>query len=527
MLNSLNISLYKNGYSVNNISCLDIPIAGAAGYFDLDNYFYYCFYVSYFRNWTSVAMDDWSTRAPILQQLGLTISPLPVRSTAHFLRLVRENLEQRLPLLMYVKYRSLFYYPDYQDQTNNSDHAILISGYDPERALMVIRECSITRKLTQPENRGDALFPLQLRNRMVIEIWQNSRRIYRKEKPGFVTNLYVIRPNGSQTVRTDYLSVVKDCLSYGRHNNQLSRFIADFGEWLVTVRNINRSFELVRRNFYGPLTIAFDIFEKAFESVFLEDRRLRDRFFQVRAEYLQFRDALLAKLLIMALRKEPLGERQQQMIDNLYSQDEQLFSLIDQCVATATAITDRERTREYRFIDLTPFFNNQGFGNEQPAKTAASFSTKGSYLLPVGLPTGCWQLRELKFNFPEVAEGRLDNLYCDGQTLPVPEGYYRSLMILGCAELGVFSEALEIQYGDGSTDSLVIHCSDFGHHPVFSEEQIAWRGPWMQNRKGTKCKVNDAQLYAKKYPLGSEKTICAIKLPVCRNIHIFALTFGR
>lgn len=51
MLKRLEIGSYMDGYNFSQINCSDIPIAAIAGFFDYNNYFYYCFFISVLLNW--------------------------------------------------------------------------------------------------------------------------------------------------------------------------------------------------------------------------------------------------------------------------------------------------------------------------------------------------------------------------------------------------------------------------------------------------------------------------------------------
>jgi hypothetical protein len=149
-------------------------------------------------------------------------------------------------------------------------------------------------------------------------------------------------------------------------------------------------------------------------------------------------------------------------------------------------------------------------------------------LLPADLsPNPIWEIHDLKFKFPGLGERLNDNIVCDGQVITVPQGCYSTIMLLGCSEQGYFTESLTARYVGGASETVAFQFSNFDNLPAFPGELIAWKGPWLKKLRGALHKTYYAYLFARKHRLNQENEMTQIILPVCRNIHLFAITLGK
>ncbi|NJD01338.1 MAG: discoidin domain-containing protein [Ruminiclostridium sp.] len=182
MLKSLKIDYYSNGYSGMHTNCIDNPIAGAAGYYNYDNYFYYSFYYSIFKNWTSSKKYDWLTfREEILGKLGLRLKFNEITNPSELIASIKENIDNNCPIVMIVKYCTLFFLGSYLTDTK-LNHAIAISDYDSEKKIIVIRECLLNKEVTQNVMRGDPFFKLQLTEDLISDMWLKSNNFFKDDK---------------------------------------------------------------------------------------------------------------------------------------------------------------------------------------------------------------------------------------------------------------------------------------------------------------------------------------------------------
>jgi hypothetical protein len=130
----------------------------------------------------------------------------------------------------------------------------------------------------------------------------------------------------------------------------------------------------------------------------------------------------------------------------------------------------------------------------------------------------------MKFRVPEIKGAQFDNITCTGQVLEVPQGIYGYLLILGCAEWGNFSDTLAVEFDDGDTEVIKIEFTDWANIPVFGEK-TAWQGQGAERTKdGIHIMNLSLHLFAKPFPIRTEKQVRSIKLPDCPNLHFFAIT---
>lgn len=94
--------IYKNGYNASQINCIDIPIAGASGYYNYENYFYYCFYYSMFTNWTNIKNNHWLTlRNEILKKIGLTMVVNKIDDSSQLIPFIKSHIDNMQPLITF------------------------------------------------------------------------------------------------------------------------------------------------------------------------------------------------------------------------------------------------------------------------------------------------------------------------------------------------------------------------------------------------------------------------------------------
>jgi hypothetical protein len=184
---------------------------------------------------------------------------------------------------------------------------------------------------------------------------------------------------------------------------------------------------------------------------------------------------------------------------------------------------------ETNFVDLTDYYNNQGFGSSLSLDCKADLTGTGHYFLVDNLPQGQdWQIGDLKFRFPHLAEGLLDNISCLNQVIKIQPNCYTSIFLLGCAEWGSFEETILIKYNNGETEEVSFGFSDWAIIPQYNET-IVWTGKCVEKNitKGiVKILPSSVKLYSQKIYLKHNKVIEYIVVPDCPNIHIFAISLN-
>src|SRR6478609_4765772 len=114
MLVALEMDYYTEGYRTMHSNCVDLPIAGAAGFHQYENYFYYTFLYAVMMNWGEAAGDDWvASRRGILNKLGLTLRVNEVTDAAELMSAIRRNIDRQCPVVMIANYKHLFFLSQY------------------------------------------------------------------------------------------------------------------------------------------------------------------------------------------------------------------------------------------------------------------------------------------------------------------------------------------------------------------------------------------------------------------------------
>ncbi|NMM53188.1 BtrH N-terminal domain-containing protein [Paenibacillus aquistagni] len=176
-------------------------------------------------------------------------------------------------------------------------------------------------------------------------------------------------------------------------------------------------------------------------------------------------------------------------------------------------------------VNLKPHFNNRAFGNLSE-NNSADFTGLTEWYLGDNFE----KLRSLKIdrmsfeiNINDTMQ-RYDNISCDEQKVKVPQGRYNSIMILAAAENGDFYSTIFLDLFDDSKLELHIKVSDWTK-PSFNED-IAFmtRRVHKYNQKAEIIQGDYGYLYGYKYKIPTDNLIKSITLPICPNIHIFAIS---
>ncbi|WFR57110.1 hypothetical protein QA584_26450 [Anaerocolumna sp. AGMB13025] len=179
MKDLLNIDMYKNGYSKEMFDCIDIPLAAAAGYYNYDYYFYYGMLTAVERNWGSSYLLDFDTidnvintrNDNVLKVIGLQMITHLIDKKEDVLDRLKESLQRKVPILLYVQHCSLFYNLYYKDGTGENLHLLIIDGYDPDKNIFRVRDNAFLRGVEILDKDSDIMFPIQLTENMIMDIW--------------------------------------------------------------------------------------------------------------------------------------------------------------------------------------------------------------------------------------------------------------------------------------------------------------------------------------------------------------------
>lgn len=175
------------------------------------------------------------------------------------------------------------------------------------------------------------------------------------------------------------------------------------------------------------------------------------------------------------------------------------------------------------YLDLKNYMNNKAFAGSA-SEEKADFNGLGDYFLTEGLPTSnIVTVETINYHFLIKNDLGYDNISCAEQIIPVPNLNYEDIMIMGCSEWeqhsqwGSFSGIMEIFYENGPNGFIEMEFSDWGISPICGEK-IAWEGFSSFNKRRYRKRI-----FSQKYKFDKGKAILKIKLPNCKNMHIFAI----
>ncbi len=110
-----------------------------------------------------------------------------------------------------------------------------------------------------------------------------------------------------------------------------------------------------------------------------------------------------------------------------------------------------------------------------------------------------------------------------GQTIPLPPGYYQDIKLLGLGYYDQINQSLQINYTDGTSDTLQQSFSDWGTIGGYSRESVALNTSYLNNYDGTKVQqAFNTYLYT--IPLNLSKTVKSITLPSDGNVGFLGIT---
>lgn len=179
---------------------------------------------------------------------------------------------------------------------------------------------------------------------------------------------------------------------------------------------------------------------------------------------------------------------------------------------------------DYVYLDLNEFVNNKCCSVDEQNKNAAKFTAREYFILNHPHTDGELIINHMKYKLPKFNSSAYDNIGCSSQILYVPRSKYKKIGLLGNSEKGALCEKIEINYSDGTTESLFAGFSNWFGEPMFGEDK-AITG---KRVKDAEIVAEDtAYIFSSSYFISEDKEMVSIQLPDCHYIHIFAVTLAR
>jgi len=420
----LKIDLYANGFDATQLNCVDLPIAGASGYYNYNNYYYYCFYHCVLNNWGTVNNDWLRHRNYILSKLGLSLNQINVENSSSFISLIRSEIDKKHPLLMLVSYYSLFYHIGYLDnEYRHIPHGIILNGYESEKSLINIKEYTHIENDIRYLTNSYLFCDLQLTEDIVRDIWIKSNEIFNLEGKNNFIALYSIESIGKPKINS-YEDLLADTLeNIDIKSDKLAEFIKNFNSYFNNNRSKLSNVEGLKKTYVNSLNMLFDVLERTF--YFLgQNQELSWKYYSVKDDYLRTRSLILNKLIANIFRGKTISEAtEKKLISQILTSNSELFSFIG-CLKKDKIKTLRELP--VHFIHLTEQIQVRG------GKHADTILNCTNLLIVQGYPEPDrnWEVF-LKFDLSNLKSEKCLNaklkIYCNDLLLPTPVEVYSTL----------------------------------------------------------------------------------------------------
>jgi hypothetical protein len=529
MFNSLDIDLYKDGYDINTMDCIDMPIAAAAGFYQPENYFRYLLLLSARNNWGDVVFDinanaKWdyfNIRNSILKYLGLTLKVHKTEERTEMLEIVKTCVMNNIPPLLIVKYKALFYYRYYMNSNGDIPHALIIDEWNSETSVLRIRDNAFLRDIQILDSKADIMFPLRLTEGMVADIWENSNMEFRQQKHLFTNSVYSIERNCNADDST-FETTIEELVNCDFSDSVLVRFIRNFNSKIDYIKSNTAIF---RRNYYGCLNALFSGIERWIEKEGFITGSM-ENYYNFKDKYLKFRSITLAKLYKYADTDRKMTDYE---IDNLAGKiktyDMELGSLVNNLNNEYKLYKSRNSSKKNTVVQIDEYCNNEAFALSAEKGSSADITGNGVFFIAANLPhNGVININNIQLAMPvKTGNGQMDNISCKGQQIEIKEGVYSKIAFLGCSEYGSYREKIKLCRNQDIIEEAEINMSDFFDQPQYGEITV-WKGQAAErNASGINLLNFNGRILFTETNI-SNTLINNIILPERKNIHLFAIT---
>ncbi|ACL76836.1 hypothetical protein [Ruminiclostridium cellulolyticum] len=508
---ALDISLYKNGFGYQNVDCIQSPIAAAAGYFNHDNYFYYCFLHSIAGNFENHSQQDISVYSnKILCKMGLRLEKIDCSGCTpeDVISMAAEEILFGRPIIMIVKYNSLFYNMYYKNMGFRLNHGLLVNEFNESNKTFCIKDQFYRDILDTYKN---AFFPLHITFDMLKNIWLDSNKQFRSQSATCADSIYSMYQD--EEVELDTNKAINIALSIMDGKSELINLIQNFDG----TKDFDSNIVFNRLRFCGCLEPIFHVLEeqcvhKSFDLVHLQKTKKKIE---------DIRSKVINALGKASRRCEKISkERKDDLCKIAAEGDALLLNLMKTLI-----VSESEKKLINHFVDITEYYNNQAFEESFRDDSRADITGEGThYIFQDVVVNEEWKKGNFSFNYSYLPD-RSDNISCNGQVVCIPQINAQYISILGCSEFGSYNEKIVVEYSDGSKRVITADFSDFFQPPIFGERAY-WTGAAAERRNGrTRYHSFNARLFAKRYRI-EPGCVVKIHLPNKRNVHIFALTLS-
>lgn len=511
MLYSFDINSYKDGFSNDEYTCIDIPMAGACGVYDFENYYKFCLTLSFHALWN--APEEWladgrwwdyvGSLTPCLEELNFQQNKIAVHSKEDFLEKVEYNMQKGCPIMILTSYDKLYYHKYYQTEEGKQNHLLLIDSWNTDTKILTIRDSTFLIGQNLVERDINVLFPLNLTEDMVWDIVESSDK-----------SIIVVTQTDDMPV--PYLDIMTRGIERAKQFPDPLAMVTKYFE--IIERLSGHQMEFMRRRITGSLIgmkmILLRIAEK-------EELKIDDLISYI-DEYIQIRKQIVNKLNKLMMKNEMMSEEDVVHYSGMLS--ERNKGLIERLTVFTEQISTKKNMTQYP-IPIEEFMNNKAFHWD---KSLAKCLTDNYLFFEMEKDVIEKQKKRSDVNYElfkpwDVPE--FDNISCSGQVLKVKKGVYQRIHILACAEYGNFTESLQVYRGEQKVNDIPWQVSDFYLTPNFGERVFCSGKTYQYKNEAGDVDILPFRSRVLEYELiNTEEEMDTIILPNCEHIHIFAIT---
>lgn len=258
---------------------------------------------------------------------------------------------------------------------------------------------------------------------------------------------------------------------------------------------------------------------------------ISDRF--ASSKWKTIKTILIKSFYQKSLSKEKLSELSR-IIKNIALEEEKTANDLLEAFTESSAVPQRpsrqiNKPEKFYSIDISDFYNNNAFTTSMSNSFNADFTGADQcfFINSIEEINNVLTYKDITLSFPTIIDGKNNNISCNQQEIPVPNGCYSGLYLIATSEFGDAVDSITIVYDDEQLN-LKVTISDWWKETPSYEEDIVWSGEVLIGKalesyiaKDKKCNI-----YAKAFPLPKEGYVKKIILPLCPNFHIFKIFIG-
>ncbi len=451
---------------------------------------------------------------------GIEIIKKEVKVNENLLDILEEEIDQGNPVMIFI---STYYFPwneHYKKFENNLPHAMLAVGVDREKECIYCVDCML-KKQNVPLSFDDLL------NGNNGKYW-TIRCLPDYDKEIDVEEVFNYSINKLKR-NTQELKDIQDIMRLAdamRQGFDLKKEIDNThgGIWIEPIIFNLGGIMADRANFVRLIDFILEQKEdynirrvkENMEKITLEWNQIRGML--LKGYFLTNADNLVKKVIDRLERTASLEENTVQLIEN-WKEKKEIYIKNKEAV-------DIKEPDQITFVPIKNYYNNQSFGIYNEKQSVANIDgMRYFFYVDETVNKEIWELRRMKFYHEPIKGKQNDSIKCYGQTIAVASNDYDCIMLMGYGDLSSFEEEIEIQYKDDTSIMVSIEVPDSAIPNPFIKNTMIWNG-----RCGFIDEIEehawDVGIYAMLYRI-ERKALKAIKLPICPNIVLFAISLGK